>query len=32
MVGSFSDIFKNSHYEILFEGVENEKTRISASR
>ena len=25
MVGSFSDIFKNSHYEILFEGVENEK-------
>jgi len=25
LVGSFSDIFKKSNYQILFEGVENEK-------
>ena len=25
LVGSFSDIFKKSNYQILFEGVENER-------
>lgn len=28
MVGSFSDIFKRSNYQILFEGVEDEKDEV----
>lgn len=28
MVGSFSDIFKKSNYQILFEGVEDEKDEV----